>query len=741
MNSPPRDDDESAPNSPSNGDPFADFLLAYDAAKAAGLTPSLPAESIETANADLQGRLDEARVCLELLHRCWPWPRAAEDDAGSAAASLGGSLGRYEVQRLLGAGGHGLVFLAYDPALRRQVALKVPRPEILASAEARSRFLREARAVARLDHPGIVPIHDLGDAGPVCYLAAAYIDGPNLADWLEVRKEALKPKMAARLALALSEAVAHAHSRNVLHRDLKPSNVLLECVSDSEADPVPRITDFGLAKLIDEVGDETATRTGLSRMGTPGFMAPEQADGDRTRIGPPADIFALGAILHTLLSGRPPTGSNSLTPVILADSPGVPKPLRVIVAHCLEPEPDERYANAEALADDLRRFLEGRPIKAKQPSVWERVVKWGRRHPSIVASILFTLILAIVMLATANILIGREQVATKAALGRAIEQEKLARRNAEEARVQSQRANASSSWFIQGITEPLKKMANPDLARNPEYAVMRQVVITEAIHAYEGFLSTRGEDLNHEEAIVTWIHIALLHTVADDHARAQDAYRQAIKIAERLKDDEPGFSGWYYIGQTHSHLGMELWDVGKTEESIPHFRAASEAFHQAVELEPTHFPVLQSAAWFLNLFQDHRYREPLWALELACRLVDVTSEREHNKRSFASGMRVLFTLGLAEYRVGNLDAARKALERSIELRGGGDAYEGFVLSMVLARQGELDRARQLHQEAVRWMRAYRYSDFELHALDSEASALLGSLPQPVSKRSEDKIHQ
>ena len=218
MDSPQRRADAPSPDSSANGDPLAGLLLAYDAAKAAGLTPSLPVASIEAVDADLE----KARVCLELLHRRWPWARGGANGGDSTKSSFGGSLGRYEVQTLLGAGGHGLVFLAYDPALKRRVALKVPRPEILASAEARGRFLREARAVARLDHPGIVPIHDLGDAGPVCYLAAAYIDGPNLADWLEARKEPVKPRVAARLALALSEAVAHAHARNVLHRDLKP---------------------------------------------------------------------------------------------------------------------------------------------------------------------------------------------------------------------------------------------------------------------------------------------------------------------------------------------------------------------------------------------------------------------------------------------------------------------------------------------------------------------------------------
>jgi tetratricopeptide (TPR) repeat protein len=335
-------------------------------------------------------------------------------------------------------------------------------------------------------------------------------------------------------------------------------------------------------------------------------------------------------------------------------------------------------------------------------------------------------------LAMSLIVIGREQAATKAALGRAIEQEKLARRSAEEALVQTSRASDNFNWFLQGITEPLKKMANPDLAKNPDYAAMRREVVSEAIRAYERLLPTQVETPQKTgEAISTWIHIALLHTVVDDHPRAQEAYRKAIEILERSKDEERNSGHWYHLGQTRSHLGMELWDVGKTEESVPHFRAASDAFRRAVELEPTAIPILQSSAWFLNLFQDPRFRDPPTALQLARRLVALTSEREHNRRSYSFGIRPLFTLGLAEYRMGNLDAARKALERSIELREGGDAYEWFVLAMVLARQGDVDRARKLHEEAVRWMRKYRYSDFELHFLDSEAATLLDSLGRPA----------
>jgi Tfp pilus assembly protein PilF len=183
------------------------------------------------------------------------------------------------------------------------------------------------------------------------------------------------------------------------------------------------------------------------------------------------------------------------------------------------------------------------------------------------------------------------------------------------------------------------------------------------------------------------------------------------------------------VAQTHSHLGMELWDVGKHAESRTHFRRAQESFRRALALAPEDVWIMNSACWFLSFFQDPAYRDPATALALAHRLVSLTSEREQNRLHLSGGMRPFFILGLAEYRVGDYSAARKALERSMELREGGDAYEWFVMAMVLARQGEVDRARNLHGEATRWMRRFRYSDFELHALDSEAAVLLG-VPVP-----------
>ncbi len=346
---------------------IGDILLACDAARAAGMmssdSPSSPSGAAPYDPHHSAHQLALARACLDRLHRRWPWAgRSAEQSSKeSPLAGLDLTVGRYSLLNLIGSGGHGLVFLANDPTLRRNVALKIPRPEWLAYEVHRRRFLREALALARLDHPGIVPIYDFGEAGSVCYLATAHVDGPNLAEWLALQPERPAPVLAAKLLLSLAEAIAHAHARGVLHLDLKPANVLLEWCHDPVA-RMPRITDFGLATLLDDTTGDT--RTDTLPFGTPRYMSPEQAAHDRSRIGQATDVYGLGAILDTILSGADSPRPLESTQPCATFRPELPRALRQILARCLERSPADRYPTATALADDLRRFIAGQPISA-----------------------------------------------------------------------------------------------------------------------------------------------------------------------------------------------------------------------------------------------------------------------------------------------------------------------------------------------------------------------------------------
>jgi WD40 repeat protein/tRNA A-37 threonylcarbamoyl transferase component Bud32 len=307
-----------------------------------------------------------------------------------AAAPLG-MLGDYELLEELGQGGMGRVYKAWQRRLGRVVALKVIRAGALATEAERLRFRTEADAAARLDHPNIVPVFEVGEHDGVPYIAARYVEGGPLSRHLE--RFADDPRAAAGLIAALARAVHHAHERGVLHRDLKPGNILLERRGGDAGALVPHVADFGLARLLDQ--DSGLTQTG-ELLGTPSYMAPEQASGGSAAITTATDVYGLGAILYVLLTGRPPfpgrttletlqqvKGSEPESPRRL--NPKVDRDLATICLTCLAKDPRRRYVSAQALAEDLENWLGHRPIAARPAGARERLAKWVWRHPATAA--------------------------------------------------------------------------------------------------------------------------------------------------------------------------------------------------------------------------------------------------------------------------------------------------------------------------------------------------------------------
>ncbi|HEX5271635.1 MAG TPA: serine/threonine-protein kinase, partial [Gemmataceae bacterium] len=303
--------------------------------------------------------------------------------------------GDYELLRLVASGGMGVVYKARQTKLHRTVALKMILAGRLASEEEVRRFYQEAQAVAGLDHPGIVPVYEVGEIDGQHYFSMGYVEGGNLE--ARVREGPLPPREAAALVERVAEAVAHAHAQGIVHRDLKPANVLLD------RDGHPRVTDFGLARRLD--GDGRLTASGRV-IGTPNFMQPEQATGS-AHVGPAADVYALGALLYYLLTGRPPfhaaTPVDTLRQVIEQDpvaprqlNAAVDRDLETICLCCLHKEAGRRYAGARALADDLGRFRRGEPIRARPVGRLERLRRWRRRNPAVAAllAVLFTVLVA-----------------------------------------------------------------------------------------------------------------------------------------------------------------------------------------------------------------------------------------------------------------------------------------------------------------------------------------------------------
>lgn len=291
----------------------------------------------------------------------------------------------YEVFGVLGRGGMGVVYKARQPGLKRTVALKMILAAGHASDDDIARFRSEAEAVALLKHPNIVQIYEIGDDEGRPYFSLEYVDGGSLNKKLAHR--ALPYREAAEITRVLADAMASAHAHGIIHRDLKPGNVLLT------QEGTPKITDFGLAKRLD---DDTGQTQSGSILGTPDYMAPEQAAGRLREVGPRSDIYALGAMLYELLTGRVPLRGESvidtLRQVVVKEpvaptqlQPKVPRDLETICLKCLRKDAAKRYASMADLAEDLRRFLAGEPILARPVSSAERLWRWCRRNPRVAA--------------------------------------------------------------------------------------------------------------------------------------------------------------------------------------------------------------------------------------------------------------------------------------------------------------------------------------------------------------------
>ena len=314
----------------------------------------------------------------------------------------------FELLEVLGRGGMGVVYKARDLKLNRLVALKMILAGEHAGPEQVERFLAEARAVAKLQHPHIMQVYEIGEHKQLPYLALEFVAGGSLAQqWRRTKQNASD---IAGLMETLARAVHVAHQQGIIHRDLKPANILLT------ADGTPKIGDFGLAKQLDEAGEQT--RSGAV-MGTPSYMAPEQAQGESRKVGPATDVYALGAIMYAGLTGHPPFQSDSAVDTLQKvinqepispsnEAAGLPRDLETICMKCLRKAPSERYASAEALAEDLRRFRQGEPIQARPVGWTERTWKWVRRRPAIAALILLTALFVPLALA---VVVVRERTA------------------------------------------------------------------------------------------------------------------------------------------------------------------------------------------------------------------------------------------------------------------------------------------------------------------------------------------
>jgi WD40 repeat protein len=409
------------------------FFTAYDQDKTIGRATDVTLRLIGTGDTSLPGdTLGPGADAYALTLPAGNPGQASEPGSAQTPARLRSrQFGDYELLEEIARGGMGVVFKARQVSLNRVVALKMILSGHLAGPEDVERFRTEAEAAANLDHPGIVPVYEVGCHDGQHFYSMGFVDGRSLAKALV--DGPLKPRRAAELVRAIAEAMAYAHQRGVVHRDLKPGNVLLDGSGH------PRVTDFGLAKCSQR--DSQLTGTGQV-LGTPSYMPPEQAASRLAEIGPLSDVYALGAILYTVLVGRPPFQAASAMETlkqVLEQEPvpprqlnaQIPRDLETICLKCLRKEPAKRYASAQALADDLGRHLRDEPIVARPVGALERGWRWCKRNRGLAigmttaaVSLLVAFVLAIafgVREKWYSAKLEKEQSATLAALGLADE--------------------------------------------------------------------------------------------------------------------------------------------------------------------------------------------------------------------------------------------------------------------------------------------------------------------------------
>jgi serine/threonine protein kinase len=485
----------------------------------------------------------------------------------------------YEILAERARGGMGVVYRARQTSLNRVVALKMILTGAHAAPKEVARFRAEAEAVARFQHPNIVGVHDVGEHDGRPYMALEFVEGRSLAQ--ELNGAPLSPAPSARLVEKLARAVHYAHEHGIIHRDLKPANILLEDVQSPKSKIqsreglrgtldievwTPKICDFGLAKCLDR--DSGQTRVG-EVMGTPSYMAPEQAGGGVEDIGPAADVYALGAILYELLTGRPPfraaTATETVRQVLTEDpvapshlQPALARDLNTICLKCLQKEPRKRYPNALELAEDLRRFMAGEPVRARPTAVWERALKWAWRRPALAA--------AYAVSATAALgLVG-----TVLVYNRSLQRQRDA---ADAAR---QEAQHHLELALDAARRFETNVAGSTLVNVPGQEQLRVELLQQAREFYEKVAQVRGDDpeVRAELGRTVW-QLGALKGEVESKAKGIALLQEATRIQGDLASEYPENPTYRKdLARTWNNIGIFLRGQGKQQEALAAWQRA-----------------------------------------------------------------------------------------------------------------------------------------------------------------------
>jgi eukaryotic-like serine/threonine-protein kinase len=653
--------------------------------------------------------LEFVQYAMSPLAETGPRGEAIEDSLKSM------QLGEYRIIREVGRGGMGVVYEAEQLPLGRRVALKVLPSTASLDPRQRQRFQVEAQAAALLHHEHIVPVFGVGCDQGMHYYAMQFIDGQSLTEVIRhlrpaepvaplnetrtsddspilengpVRSPAAKStgsslthrkhsQMVAQLGIQAALALEHAHEIGVIHRDIKPSNLLIDCRDHLW------VADFGLARLPQDEHD--LTRTG-DLVGTLRYMSPEQLRGERGVIDARSDIYALGATLYELLTLRPAFEArdrNDLLRRILDEEPAHPRrlnpsisrDLETIVLKAMEKEPSARYGSARALADDLKRFLDNQSIQARRPSLFDRTVKWSRRHR---AAVVATVTAVLVTLATSTVVLW-------AANRRLLTAQNIAHETVD-------RSLGALDQIIRPLTGDAGSPAADEARR----------VLPVAIQYYDKVSSLYSGPEPIQEVAAKAHRQAGYSRMILGRPRGLDDYRAAIRTYENIVARYPRYI-WLRAAliatlQEYAGLLTKPADAVEADASFRRALAVAEGLLDNKDADQHCFRIqlvgpFNSLAWALARRPPARAGDA----DMAVRLARKTVEWEPEQSAYWN------TLGVAYYRDGNWSAAIDALTRSIELSKGGTPADWFFLACIDQQRGKVDEARRWYDRAVTWV--------------------------------------